>query len=84
MSVDDGPAMSDRRAAAGRGRPADGSASRPSKNNRHGPIESLNRPNLDPDDLPGGTGLRPLSVEPGRRLRDEAILDVSDGPQARR
>jgi hypothetical protein len=36
-----------------------------------------------PGDLPDGTGLRPLSVEPERRLRDEAVHELSDGPQAR-
>ena len=30
-----------------------------------------------------GAGLRPVSVEPGRKLRDEAVHEVSDGPQAR-
>jgi len=58
-----------------------GAVSRPSKNNRQGyskPPEPV-----EPGDLPQGTGLRPLSVEPERRLRDEAVLEVSDGPQAR-
>ncbi len=71
----------DAQAAEGGDRPADGSRSRPSKNNRQGyskPPEPV-----EPGDLPGGTGLRPVSVEPGRRLRDEAVLEVSDGPQAR-
>jgi hypothetical protein len=58
-----------------------GSASRPSKNNRQ---EGSHPPEpVEPRDLPGGTGLRPVSVEPGRRLRDEAVLETSDGAQAR-
>lgn len=60
-------------------RSADGSAvSRPSMNNRHGPVETL-----EAADLPGGSGLRPLSVEPERRLRDEAVHGLTDGPQSR-
>jgi len=75
----------DRRAAGGGGRSADGSPSRPSKNNRQEAREGLSRRDTDvgPSELPGGTGLRPLSVEEGRRLRDEAVLGVSEGPQAR-
>jgi hypothetical protein len=75
----------DRRAAEGGGHSADGSLSWPSKNNRQGPAEGLSRRNLAlaPEDLPEGTGLRPLSVEPGRRLRDEAVHELSDGAQAR-
>lgn len=38
---------------------------------------------VGPNDLPGDTGLRPVSVEPGRRLRDEAVLELDEGPQAR-
>ena len=68
-------------------RPRDdgGAVSRPSMTNRHGPRESLNRADLaiDSSDLAEGAGLRPLSVEPGRKLRDEAVHEVSDGPQAR-
>jgi hypothetical protein len=37
---------------------------------------------VDPSDLPGGTGLRPLSVEE-RTLREEATLDLERGVQAR-
>ena len=53
--------------------------------NRHGPGESLNRADLaiDPDDVPGGAGLRPVSVEPGRQLRDEAVHELTSGVQAR-
>jgi hypothetical protein len=46
--------------------PADGSDSWPSKNNRQGPSHTL-----QPDDLPGPS-LRPLSVQEGTTLRDEA------------
>jgi len=38
---------------------------------------------IEPGDLPDGTGLRPLSVEAGRVLRDEAVHELKDGPQAR-
>jgi hypothetical protein len=75
----------DRRAAAGGDTPADRSVSRPSKNNRQGPHEGALPADtaVAPGDLPDGTGLRPLSVEPERRLRDEAVHELSDGPQAR-
>jgi hypothetical protein len=54
-------------------------------NNRHGPREGLNRADLaiGSEDLPDAAGLRPLSVEPGRRLRDEAVHEVTGGTQAR-
>ena len=58
-----------------------GAVSRPSKNNRQDHAEPPEP--VEPRDLPGGTGLRPVSVEPGRRLRDETVLEVADGPQAR-
>lgn len=72
-------------ASAPRAPGPDGAASRPSKNNRQGARASLNPPNLAlaPDDLPDGRALRPLSVEPERRLRDEAVHELADGPQAR-
>src|SRR6056297_1647166 len=72
------------KAAGGGDRPTDGSASRPSKNNRHGWRERPSHENLPvgPSDLPHA-GLRPLSVEPERRLRDEAVLENSEGAQAR-
>jgi hypothetical protein len=72
------------KAAEGGDRPADGSVSRPSKNNRHGPGEGLARSNLavDPGDLPHA-GLRPLSVEEDRRLRDEAVREELEGAAAR-
>ena len=62
-----------------------GAVSRPSKNNRQDPAERLSRgdTSVGSSDLPDGTGLRPLSTEPGRRLRDEAVLDLQDGAQAR-
>jgi hypothetical protein len=85
VSVEDAPTYTDRRAAGGRDTTADGSSSRPSKNNRQGPHEG-GQPSetaVAPADLPEGTGLRPISVEPGRRLRDEAVQELSDGPQAR-
>lgn len=56
--------------------------SRPSKNNRQAPHESLNGgdSDLDSTDLPGATGLRPLSVSEGVTLRDEAVvIDTDDG-----
>jgi len=71
--------------AAGPDRPADGSVSRPSKNNRQEPREVLSRRELElePRDLPDGQGLRPVSVEEGRRLRDEAVHELTEGAQAR-
>jgi hypothetical protein len=62
-----------------------GAVSRPSLNNRQGPRESLNAEDLAiaAEDVPGEAGLRPLSVEAGRQLRDEAVHDVTGGPQAR-
>jgi hypothetical protein len=71
-------------AAEGGDRPADGSASRPSKNNRHGWRERPSHENLhiDPADMPHA-GLRPLSVEEDRRLRDEAVLETSAATKAR-
>lgn len=46
-------------------------------NNRQGAIEGVEAGDL------GGAALRPLSVEPERRLRDEAVHELSDGAQAR-
>jgi len=60
---------------------ADGCSSRPSENNRHGgsqgalSTDSDLRPSDLPDDSPA---LRPISVEPGASLRDEAVM-VDDG-----
>jgi len=67
------------------GHPADGSPSRLSKNNRQEAREGLSggKSDLGPRDVPDGRALRPLSTEEGRRLRDEAVHDLSDGPQAR-
>ena len=56
--------------------------SRPSKNNRQAPHESLSGgdSDLDSADLPDSTGLRPLSVREGVSLRDEAVvIDTPDG-----
>ena len=75
-----GVSFSDERSADGSG----GAVSRPSLNNRHGPRESLNRPDLaiDPADMSEGA-LKPLSVEEGRSLRDEAVHELTSGVQAR-
>lgn len=83
VSVEDAPAGE--RGPEGAGHPADGSPSRPSKNNRQDATEAPRGPiqELGPGDLPDGAGLRPLSVEPERRLRPEAAHELSDGPQAR-
>lgn len=73
-----------RRGAGGPGHSADGSSSRPSKNNRQEGSEGGERLKfLEPRDLPGDTGLRPLSVAENRPLRDEAVLELADGAQAR-
>ena len=37
----------------------------------------------EPADLPDGRGLRPISVEPERKLRDEAVHELASGDQAR-
>jgi hypothetical protein len=60
-----------------------GGGSRPSKNNGQGHEGGGGPDTLDPSDLPGNTALRPLSVEPGRALREECTLDLSDGEQSR-
>lgn len=56
----------------------------PSKNNRQGPSEGCEPPesHIEPSDLLGDTGSRPLSVEPDRKLRDEAVQELAEGPQA--
>jgi len=71
------------RAAEGGGRPADGSSSRPSKNNRHGgsqhpeTTDSDLRPCDLPDDAPG---LRPIAVKPETKLREEAAyVEMENG-----
>lgn len=57
--------------------------SRPSKNNRQGDAQGVKPPDfLEPGDLPGKTGLRPLSVEE-RTLREEATIELSQGVRAR-
>jgi len=62
--------------------PPDGSTgcSRPSKNNRQEPHESLSGgdSDIEPSDLPDATGLRPLSVREGVSLRDEAVVIDTD------
>jgi hypothetical protein len=69
-----------------------GADSRPSKTNCPGPAEAGEPPEsstparydwAEPRDLPGGTGLRPISVEEGRTLRDEAVHELTDGAAAR-
>lgn len=48
--------------------------------------ESGRRPppgQVEPDELPGDTGLRPISVEPERRLREEATQELQGDVQAR-
>ena len=82
-SSDDGPSWVDP-GPGGADRPADGSVSRPSMNNRQGHGESRSRriSELGPSDLPEGTGLRPISVREGTGLRDEAVLvETADGPK---
>ena len=81
MSTTDQPAE---QAAGGGDSPPDGSVSRPSKNNRQTWRERPSAGNIHvgPSDLPHA-GLRPLSVEPDRRLRDEAVLETSDAVKSR-
>ena len=55
--------------------------SRPSKNNRQEGAET-GEP-LEPRELPGGSGLRPISVEPERRLREEATHELTNSVQSR-
>jgi len=73
-------------------RPADGSASRPSKNNRQGPAgggeppDSHTRPghgHSGPDEIPDETARRPISVEPDRALRAEAVFEQVEEPRSR-
>jgi len=73
------------RGPGGAGHPTDGSVSRPSKNNRQGPSEGALPRDLSkgPADLPDGRGLRPISVERDRKLRDEAVHELTSGMQAR-
>ena len=62
-----------------------GSLSRLSKNNRHAGEQPGEPPKFgyDPNDLPDGTGLRPISVEAGRRLREEATHEIRGERQSR-
>ena len=58
-----------------------GAVSRPSGNNRHGGAEGTEPSDTDfrPSDLPEDSpALRPISVEPGTSLRNEAVM-VDDG-----
>jgi hypothetical protein len=60
--------------------PADGSSSRPSQTNRHGPAHpaETSETKIEPSDM-GATGLRPLSVDGEAQLRDEALaVDLED------
>lgn len=60
---------------------ADGSPSRQSKTNRHEESKGAEPSDLeiDPTDM-GASGLRPLSVDGARELRDEALsVDLEDG-----
>lgn len=60
-----------------------GGGSRPSKNNRQGGSQGVERPVfLEPGDLPGKTGLRPLSVRESS-LRTEATMELEAGVRAR-
>jgi len=70
-------------APEGGDRPGGWSDSRPSMNNRPGPKSAGTGPNAEvtPYDLPEDTAHRPVSVEDGRGLRDEAVLvSTDDGP----
>lgn len=66
-------------------RPADGSSSRPSKNNRQAPSEEGESSVFDfgQESLPDGTALRPLSVQPGETLREEAVLEGEESARSR-
>ena len=85
MVVVSSPGQPTDRGPGGAGHSADGSAavSRPSKNNRHGGSEAPEPSDTDlrPSDLPeDAPSLRPVSVEPGTSLRDEAVMvDQGDG-----
>jgi hypothetical protein len=59
--------------------------SRPSKNNRQGCAQGTQPPDLlTPSDVPGDGALRPVSVEPGNKLRVEAVDGLDrDERQAR-
>jgi hypothetical protein len=51
-----------------------GGGSRPSKTNRQGCAQGTKRPEtLDPADIESDAALRPVSVEPGTKLRTEAV-----------
>ena len=66
--------------------------SRPSKNNCPGCAEGGEPPDfeapagqghIEPGDVPGEMGLTPISVDPGRSLREEATHELTSGVQAR-
>ena len=61
-----------------------GGGSRPSKNNRQGDAQGGKPPeSLEPTELPSGTAMRPVSVEPERVLRAEAVHEPGNAVQAR-
>jgi hypothetical protein len=69
-----------------------GGGSRPSKNNCPADAQGDEPPEYEkrggaepiaPRDLPGDTALRPISVEEGRTLRDEAVMELTDATKAR-
>lgn len=58
--------------------PADAQGGEPPESANWGGLEQV-----EPTDLPGDAALRPISVEPGRVLRDEAVLEVDETTKAR-
>jgi hypothetical protein len=75
------------------GMSAETGGSRPSKNNRQEGAHRAEPPEsdspaeqpakLEPADLPGATGHRPLSVEEGVTLREEGVFEAEEGYRAR-
>lgn len=68
-----------------------GAASRPSKNNCPGDAQPDQLPDWDErgiteeitaDDMPDGTAQQQLSVRPGQTLRDELVVDTTNGCQS--
>ena len=84
MSSSSAPGDGDR-AAGGGDRPPGFADSRLSKTNRQEGSRGGERHDLEvpPSDLPDGTPYRPLSVEEGRGLRDEAVHLIDGEQQAR-
>ena len=71
----------DRAGGAG-DRQGSGGGSRPSQNNRPADAQARNGRirSLEPHEMPDGTARRPISVEPGTELRDEAVMvETADG-----